>query len=352
MTRKLWVLSTVTLFGVSAMLAGVGLTRNAAACDEKAKTASVTSSDCCAKGGAKTASVDAKKVHNSMIKSAVVAPGAAPILNIAAFGGLLAAGGSGDCDWCPGASASMSAKECAAIMAASGCASKGTATTASYDGAIAAGHKGCDASATTTAASSGCATKGATTTAASSGCTGMKGSATTTASVDGAKAAGHNGCPASATTTAAVSHETSVNSGSMTMAAGGDGCDKASKNTNASAGAGGCCEGKSASAAGAKDEKCSTTKTASLKGLVDDMPYRENKRVVLAGSYACGHCSLEKTADCSPMLKTADGKVYPMLKGNLSSEMRGAEGKNLEVSGTVKKVDGVKYLDVKSYKVM
>jgi len=336
MTRKLWVLSTVTLFGVSAMLAGVGLTRNAAACDEKAKTASVTSSDCCAKGGAKTASVDAKKVHNSMVKSAVVAPGAAPILNIAAFGGLLAAGGSGDCDWCPGAS--MSAKECAAIMAASGCASKGTATTASLDGAIAAGHKGCDASATTTAASSGC--------------TGMKGSATTTASYDGAKAAAHDCCARGATTTAAVSHETSVNSASMTMAAGGDGCDKASKTSNASAGAGGCCEGKSASAAGAKDEKCSTTKTASLKGLVDDMPYRENKRVVLAGSYACGHCSLEKTADCSPMLKTADGKVYPMIKGNLSSEMRGAEGKNLEVSGTVKKVDGVKYLDVKSYKVM
>ena len=28
------------------------------------------------------------------------------------------------------------------------------------------------------------------------------------------------------------------------------------------------------------------------------------------------------------------------------------EGKNIEVSGTVKKVDGVKFLEVKSYKIL
>jgi hypothetical protein len=309
MTRKLWVLATVTLFGVSALLAGVGLTRNATACDDAAKTAAATSS-CCAKDGAKTASVDAKKVHNSMIKSAVVAPGAAPILNIAAFGGLLTAGTSGDCDWCPGG---MSKEECEAAMAAGCSAMKGAATTASYEG------------------------HGAT-----------------------AVPAGHPSCSKSATTTAAVSSEKScAQSVSMvTVAAGGEGCNKSA---NASAGhagcdksaaaAAGCCGGKSASAAGAKGE-CSTAKTASLKGVVDEMPYRENKRVVLAGSYACGHCSLEKTAECSPMLKTADGKVYPLLRNTHATAMRAAEGKNLEVSGTVKKVDGVKFLDVKSYKVI
>jgi hypothetical protein len=298
MTRKVLVLATVTLFGVSAVLAGAA--SSALACDDnaKTKTASATPS-CCAKDGAKTASVDAKKVHNSAIKSAVVAPGAAPILNIAAFGGMLAAGSNADCDWCPGASASacatkMSSAECAAM--------KGTAVqTASYDGAIAAPtHK--------------------------SGCEG----AATTASLN-----------------------TTQSAASMTMAAGGEGCT-ANKTANAGAkhGEAGCCESnKTASAAGAKGD-CTATKTASLKGKVDEMPYRENKRVVLAGAYACGHCSLEKTADCSPMLKTADGKVYPLLENNQAKQMKAAEGKNLEVSGTVKKVDGVKFLDVKSYKVM
>jgi hypothetical protein len=325
MIRKMWVLATVTLFGVSAVLAG-----NAAACgDDKAKTAAKTSAtttttaahSCCARDGAKTASVDAKKVHNSMIKSAIVAPGAAPILNVAAFGGALAAAGAHDCNWCPGmttASTQMTDAECAAMKSAH-----------------VASSSGCGAAKTASVASSGCAAKQ---------------SAITTASLqsEGAIAApaSHSGCNQSTVTTAGV------NGGSMTMAAGGDGCS--SKATTANAGskdAGGCCEGKTASTASA--DKCSTVKTASLKGLVDDMPYRENKRVVLAGAtYACGHCSLEKTSDCSPMLKTADGKVYPLVRNNNATAMRGSDGKNLEVSGTVKKVDGVKYLEVKSYKVM
>jgi len=101
-----------------------------------------------------------------------------------------------------------------------------------------------------------------------------------------------------------------------------------------------------------EDKCCAATKTASLKGLVDEMPYKENKRVTLAGSYACGHCDLAKTEDCSPMLKTTDGKIYPLLQNARASELKDAEGKNVEVSGTVKKVDGVKFLEVKSYKVL
>ena len=141
---------------------------------------------------------------------------------------------------------------------------------------------------------------------------------------------------------------------SATIAAGGEGCSSAKTASAAGSSdkaAAGCCESKTASAAGS-DEKCSTAKTASLKGKVDEMPYRESKKVVIAGSYACGHCTLQKTEDCSPMLKTADGKVYPLLQNNHAMEMKSKEGKNLEVSGTVKKVDGVKFLDVKSYKVL
>lgn len=322
MTRKLWVLATVTLFGVSAMLVGIGLTRNAAACDDAAKSAAATtSSSCCAKDGAKSASTDARKVHNAMIKSAVVAPGAAPILNAAAFGSMVTGADHASCDWCPemttaavnaghNGCAQMSAAECAAKMSSAECASKMSTTSA--------------------------------------GCPAMGKSMATTASLDG------SAYPVA--TTAGLSGHPACSGASVTIAAGGEGCSKSSNSASAAGhdgdkAAGGCCEGKSASAAGS-GEKCATAKTASLKGKVDEMPYRESKRVTLAGSYACGHCTLNKTEDCSPMLKTADGKVYPLLQNSHAMEMRSKEGKNLEVSGTVKKVDGVKYLDVKSYKVM
>ncbi len=327
MTRKLWVIATVTLFGVSAALAGIGLTHSASACDDATKTAAATTSSCCAKDGAKSASADAQKVHNSMIKSAVFAPGAAPIMNVAAMGGMTAK--HADCDWCPemttaavnasqGACATqmsaaacattMSAEDCAAMKASGACTGAAMTKTASYETVPAghatittadAGHAGCNGSMATVASSEGCAAKTA----------------------------------------------------SVTLAAGGDGCTDKSASSASSHGQAGCCESKTASAAGS-GEKCASAQSASLKGKVDEMPYRESKRVVLAGSYACGHCTLQKTEDCSPMLKTADGKVYPLLQNNNAMEMRSKEGKNLEVSGTVKKVDGIKFLEVKSFKVM
>jgi hypothetical protein len=285
MNRKVWVLGITAIVGTSLVLS----TLNASACDESKKTASAASaSSCCAKDGAKTASVDGKKVHNSMVKSAVVAPGAAPILNVAAFGAMMAGGNHvGDCEWCPGMS--MASTECATKMSASECASKMSAQQAS---------------------ASGCAAKQASVVTADT-----KGQAT------GATVASnqHAGC------------------GSATMAmAGGEGCG--AKATNASA--------------HGEESCCAATKTASLKGLVDEMPYKENKKVTLAGAYACGHCTLAKTEDCSPMFKTADGKIYPLFKNARSSALKDMEGKNIQISGSVKKVDGVKYLEVKSYKVV
>jgi hypothetical protein len=158
--------------------------------------------------------------------------------------------------------------------------------------------------------------------------------------VNASMPAGHASCDKSAS--AAASGCTRV--ASATMAGSHEGCTK-----GASAAAAGCCDGAKSAAAG---EKCSESTSASLKGVVDELPYRENKRVVLAGSYACGHCTLEKTAECAPMLKTADGKIYPLLKTARASELRAMEGKNVEVSGTIKKYDGVKFIDVKSYKVI
>jgi hypothetical protein len=325
MTRKLWILGIVAVLGMSVAIAGFSHTRNAAACDDATKSASATPS-CCAKDGAKTASVDAHKVHNSMIKSAVVTPGVAPILNIAAFGGMLASEKNSDCDWCPG---TMSASGCAAHMTASECAAKmGTAADASSSGCpfmmqqsagMTATHEGCNGATATVASVEG---------AAHPGCS------------DATTAATHAGCTRNMATVASAGHECT----GTASAAAHSGCDKSM------AAAAGCCEGKTASAE--HGDECTGVKTASLKGLVDEMPYRENKRVVLTGSYACGHCTLQKTEECTPMLKTADGKIYPLLRNSHASELRMAEGKNVEVSGSVKKVDGVKFLEVKSYKVL
>lgn len=309
MTRKLWVFATAALFSATAVMAGLSHTRNAAACDKTSKSAAASTSSCCAKDGAKTASTDAKKVHNSMIKSAVVAPGAAPILNVAAFAGALGSGNSSDCDWCPdcpemsaaGCANKMSAEECERAMAAGCPAMKGAATTASYEG--------CPHAATASVAST------------NGGCSHA------TASV----ASGNGEC----------SHA------SVAMAAG-SGCQSGAVKTAAGSS---CCKGEATSTA-AKNEKCSTAKTASLKDVVDDLPYAENRRISLAGAYACGHCTLGKTDACAPMLKTADGQVYPLLRTNQAKKLHSVEGKNIEVTGNVKRINGVKYLDVKSYKVI
>ena len=82
------------------------------------------------------------------------------------------------------------------------------------------------------------------------------------------------------------------------------------------------------------------------------VPYREDKRLVLTGSYECGHCGIGATAECSPMFKTVDGKVYPLWNSDRVASLRQDNDKNVEIATVVKKVDGVKYLDVKSFKAL
>ncbi|HET6349619.1 MAG TPA: hypothetical protein VFH88_11110, partial [Candidatus Krumholzibacteria bacterium] len=142
-----------------------------------------------------------------------------------------------------------------------------------------------------------------------------------------AEAAMHSECARSMATTAAAGHECNMSTAAKA----------------------GCSAGAASAAAG---KNCCSTSTASLKGVVDDLPYAENKRVVLAGSYECGHCTLKMTEQCAPMLKTADGKVYPLIKNSKASDLRKVEGKNVKISASVKRVDGVKFLEVKSYTVL
>jgi hypothetical protein len=347
MTRKLWVLTIVGVLGVSLAIAGTSNTRRASACDDTNKSASATPS-CCAQG-TKTASTDAKHVHDSMIKSAVVAPGAAPILNIAAFAGMQGAKHEASgCEWCPRSAmtaacgANMSASDCAAHMSASDCAAHMSASECTAHMGQQAGAEKCpfmqqQNAAVTADMKGGCphATTASVASVEQGNCSAsMK--------------AAHEGCAGSMATTASAEHACSQNAATL---AAHDGCNGSMATTASAAGAS-CCGEKTASTAMNEDKCCAATKSASLKGIVDDMPYRENKRVTLDGSYACGHCTLQKTQECAPMLKTADGKVYPLVKNARASELRDVEGKNIQVSGTVKKVDGVKFLEVRSYKVL
>lgn len=259
MTRKIMMLGTVAAFGLAAAIVGAGDAGVAFACDKTTKTAAASSSSdcskdatkasattastkamagCCAKDGAKATT--AGNVHKSMVKSAMVVPGASPVINTATF----AAGVSGTTVTAGGGSCCES-KSASAATAAGSCDKSAAVQTAGAG-------KSCDASAKTAG------------TAAS--------------------------------------------------------CDK-------------------------------STKTAAAA--VDAIPYREDKRLVLTGTYECGHCGIGATAECAPMFKTADGKVYPLWNSEHVSTMRNdKKAKNVEIATLVKKVDGVKYLDVKSYKAL
>ena len=177
-----------------------------------------------------------------------------------------------------------------------------------------------------------------------------------------ASAASASSCTkgAAATTAAAKS---ACSRGASTQNAAASGCDKSAasaaaaaaceKGVAVAAGGAACCKAGKATAAGAKGKQaCEKSKTASVfQGAVDELPYRENKRVVLIGAYACGHCNLQVTDGCSPMFKTADGKIYPLMKNLEASGLRAADaGNGVEIASSVRKIDGIKYLEVKSYK--
>jgi hypothetical protein len=133
-----------------------------------------------------------------------------------------------------------------------------------------------------------------------------------------------------------------------------------SKGATASAG----CSGKSAVAGYEKaacsksacaGACCSATAQASkqasdVREVTDELPYGNNKRLVLTGSIACGKCTYKTTASCAPLLKTADGKVYPLSpNNNLVNDMKHSKAGSFEVSARVKKSYGTKYLDVVAF---
>jgi hypothetical protein len=220
----------------------------------------------------------------------------------------------------------------------------------------------CDETAKAASVSSCCAKSADATTAAatavkSSSC--VKGAQARTASVS-------SGCTRGATVhTAAMNASAGCAQGAAVLTAGA-GCDKSAavaaggsscaRGAAVAAGGDACCKSGAAATASkeACKEVCDEAKTAAvLKAAVDELPYRENKRVVLTGAYVCGSCQLHVTEGCSPLFKTADGKVYPLIQNPEATRLRQADaGKGVEIASTVKKLDGVKYLEVKSYKTL
>lgn len=91
-----------------------------------------------------------------------------------------------------------------------------------------------------------------------------------------------------------------------------------------------------------------STKTAKIESIED----REGKTFVLTGRYVCATCDLgaaSKNGKCQPAFQTKEGKNYLLSKNNLSEQLRGeARDKDVEISSRVRKLDGVRYLEVEA----
>ena len=124
------------------------------------------------------------------------------------------------------------------------------------------------------------------------------------------------------------------------------------------------CTGKSAAAKTAGADNASCSKGAALAGAsscsrsasvatLAEINYREGKRVVLTGESVCGHCDLELTESCQAAFKTADGKIYRLMKNKKVTKMQNTKAdKGFKIVTRVRKIDGEKYLEVRNFKVL
>jgi hypothetical protein len=167
-----------------------------------------------------------------------------------------------------------------------------------------------------------------------------KNSAVEEASASGAKSS----CLSSAAATKTASSCSSLKSASTKTASA-----KANKKASA-------CEKTCGAEAAAA---CASLKTASscsgsAEAAFASISQREGKRLVLTGEAKCAKCDFAME-ECSPVFQTADGKVYPLVKNDYTKKMKmkKAEAENgFEIVTKVRKLDGVKYLEVRNLKVL
>lgn len=82
-----------------------------------------------------------------------------------------------------------------------------------------------------------------------------------------------------------------------------------------------------------------------------DVNLHEGRRLVLTGSAVCSKCTFKSTNSCSTLFQTADGNIYRLIDNNMIEGLRAAEN-NVKITTTVRLIDGVKYLQVETFKAI
>jgi hypothetical protein len=92
---------------------------------------------------------------------------------------------------------------------------------------------------------------------------------------------------------------------------------------------------------------------AALKAVVTELPHHESKRLVFKGQYVCGKCQLQKFEKCQAMFKTVDGELYPLVSnGKVKKMKRMKSSDGFQITTRVKRIDGVKHLQVINFMEM
>jgi hypothetical protein len=103
----------------------------------------------------------------------------------------------------------------------------------------------------------------------------------------------------------------------------------------------------------AEHAKCAKMTASAIKKISSKIHFRESKRLVLRGKYVCGKCDLSKLDFCQGFLRTSKGDLYPLLGNNEVQRIKrmtcGSDSRGFEVVALVKIINGVKYLDVKTF---
>ena len=93
--------------------------------------------------------------------------------------------------------------------------------------------------------------------------------------------------------------------------------------------------------------KSACTSKGSKAASIEDLPFSEGTRIVLTGRYVCGLCNLCVTDECQPGFQTKEDQNYLLVTNNLSDKLRDtARDKDVEIVSRVRKLNGVKYLEV------
>lgn len=146
-------------------------------------------------------------------------------------------------------------------------------------------------------------------------------------------------------------HACSKSASSAALAGTKSGCSKSASTAALAGTKSGCSKGASAAALAGTKSGCSKSSASAAE--FASIPYHETKRVVLKGEAKCGKCTMNLTEACETVFKTADGKFYRLLKSPRVDKLREAESdKGFKIVTRVRRLDGVKYLELESFRTL